>query len=232
VRRNCCYLFVLLLFAGIQLAQAQSSFDVAVGFGAVQDKATGTGIEGDPNSANFFNTCAAGATLTCASTKSMSGLMMGFQGNLMLSRYLGVGGELSFQPGRQDYVVYPPSVLNLGGANLQSRTTFYDFNGIFQPVKNKRVALQVLGGIGGANLRFYASGSTTSAVLGTQNFSQFYGSSNHFQVHGGFGVQLFVNDHVFVRPQFDVHYVPNLTQFGRNVVTEESVWVGYSWGTQ
>jgi hypothetical protein len=49
-------------------------------------------------------------------------------------------------------------------------------------------------------------------------------------VHGGLGVQIYLSDHVFVRPQFDVHYVHNLSQFGRNLITEETVWLGYSWG--
>ena len=43
---------------------------------------------------------------------------------------------------------------------------------------------------------------------------------------------IFVKDNIFIRPQFDVHYVPNLHQFGSNVVTEESVWVGYRFGGQ
>jgi hypothetical protein len=117
-----------------------------------------------------------------------------------------------------------------GGANLQSRTTFYDVDAIVQPLKSKRASLEFLGGLGGVNLKFYASGTTTDAVLGTQSFSQTYGSSNHFQVHGGAGVNIFLTDSIFIRPQFDLHYVPNLTQFGRNAVTQESVWVGYRWG--
>jgi hypothetical protein len=158
--------------------------------------------------------------------------MMGFRGNVMLWKHLGIGGDVSFQPGKQDYAVFPSSAIQAGGANLQSRTTFYDVDAVLQPVKTKRAALSLLGGIGGANLKFYASGSVSDAVLGTQNFSQFYGSSNHFQVHGGAGVDIFVTNHVFVRPQFDLHYVRNLTQFGRNAVTQESVWVGYRWGSE
>jgi len=62
--------------------------------------------------------------------------------------------------------------------------------------------------------------------------SQYAGSSNHFSVHGGVGVQIYVTDHVFIRPQFDVHYVTNFSQFGRNIVTSEMVWIGYSLGRQ
>jgi hypothetical protein len=57
------------------------------------------------------------------------------------------------------------------------------------------------------------------------------GSSNHFQVHAGVGVQIFLTEHVFIRPQFDFHYVPGLTdQFGSNMVPAAMVWLGYSIG--
>jgi len=90
--------------------------------------------------------------------------------------------------------------------------------------------VKLIGGIGGANLRFYQNFSGSNALIGNYNQSQYAGSSNHFQVHGGVGVQFYVKEHVFIRPQFDVHYVHNFFQFGRNLVTSEMVWVGYSWG--
>ncbi|MEI9971972.1 MAG: hypothetical protein WDO73_07875 [Ignavibacteriota bacterium] len=40
-----------------------------------------------------------------------------------------------------------------------------------------------------------------------------------------------MTDHIFVRPQFDYHYVPSFTdQFGSNSAVGGMVWVGYSWG--
>jgi hypothetical protein len=107
--------------------------------------------------------------------------------------------------------------------------TLFDFNGIYEPVNNKKVTLKLEGGIGVANLKFYESGSSSS-VLGSQSQSEYFGSANHFQVHGGVGVQIYVSGNFFIRPEFDVHYVRNLTQFGSNIVTAEMVWVGYSWG--
>jgi hypothetical protein len=57
------------------------------------------------------------------------------------------------------------------------------------------------------------------------------GNSTHFQIHVGVGVSLFVTEHIFVRPQFDYHYVPSLTnQFGSNSVPSATVWVGYNFG--
>ena len=69
----------------------------------------------------------------------------------------------------------------------------------------------------------------TSTVCTTQ--SQAVGNASHFAVHAGVGLQLFLTDHIFVRPQFDYHYVPNFTQqFASNSVPSATVWVGYSFG--
>jgi hypothetical protein len=232
VKRICRYLPIFVLpLACLPLAHAQG-VDFGIGFGAVQDKAASTGL--DPNT---LLSCQLGTNPSgagCASTPSLSGFMLGFNGDLMLWKHFGIGAEVSFQPAKQDYAVLQPEIASVGqpGYTLQSRTTLYDFNGIYQPLKTKRASLKLEGGIGGANLKFYESGSSTTAITGQQNFSQYFGSSNHFQVHGGVGLQLYLSGNFFIRPQFDVHYVNNLTQFGRNVITREMVWVGYTFGGQ
>ncbi|HWC99246.1 MAG TPA: outer membrane beta-barrel protein [Candidatus Sulfopaludibacter sp.] len=216
-------LFVLVCY--IPFASAQSSFDIGVGFGAVQDKAASSGL--DQN----LNSCALG-TAGCTQTPSLSSFMLGIGGDLMLWKKFGVGAEVNIQPAKQTYVDLTSSAASVGLStlSLQSRVTLYDFNGVFEPVNTKKVAVKLSGGIGGANIKFYESGSSSNSLVGSQNFSQYFGSSNHFQVHGGAGVQIYLTDHIFVRPQFDIHYVHNLSQFGRNLITEETVWLGYSWG--
>jgi hypothetical protein len=139
------------------------------------------------------------------------------------------------QPAKQNYATFATQVVSTQtpGYSVQSRATFYDFDAIYQPVKSKKASLQFIGGVGGANIKFYQAEQSTDALAGSQNISEYYGSGNHFQVRGGVGVQIYLSDKFFVRPEFDVHYVPNLNQnFGRNVVTEEMVWVGYSFGGQ
>ena len=50
-----------------------------------------------------------------------------------------------------------------------------------------------------------------------------------FQVHAGAGVQVYLTEHVFIRPQFDLHYVPNFTnQFGSSMAPGAMVWIGYA----
>jgi hypothetical protein len=227
VKRISCYLpllFVLLCL--IPLANAQSQFDMNLGFGAIHDKANSTQVD------QSLNTCTTGDLYPpCVSTPSLSGFMMGIGGDLMLKKQFGFGAEVAFQPSKEQYVNLNASAAasGLSAEAIQSRMTLYDFNGIYQPISNKRVQLKLQAGIGGANLKFYESASSSSA-LGNVSQSQYFQSANHFNVHGGVGLDIFISDHVFIRPQFDIHYVPNLTQFGSSVVMTGMAWIGYSWG--
>ena len=226
------FLMAVVLVASLPFAYAQSGVDIGIGFGAVQDSAANTGI--DPNT--LLN-CQIGSNPTgsgCIGTPKLNSFVMGVGGDLMLWKKFGVGAEVGFQPAKQNYLLLSPAIPSVGqGAiTLQSRLTLYDFNGIYQPVKTKRAGLKLEGGVGGANLRFYESGTQVTGLTGSQYFSQYFASSNHFQIHAGVGVQIYLTEHVFVRPEFDLHWVNNFYQFGRNSVTEETVWLGYSFGGQ
>jgi hypothetical protein len=204
-------------------AGAQSLIDFNVGFGAAQAKAASTGID-----QNTLTACDPALSPTCSKTPSLSGFNMGFGVNLMLWKHFGVGMEATLQPGKQTYVELPAG-FGVPASRLQSRVTFYDFNGIYQPVNTKAATVQLIGGVGGTNMRFYQNFSGSS-LIGNYNQSQYASSSNHFNLHAGVGVQVYVSGNFFIRPEFDLHYVPNFVQFGRNAVTQEMVWVGYTIG--
>jgi hypothetical protein len=214
-------LFALAL-ACAPFANAQAGFDVGVGFGGSRAPAAKTGI--DTN----LNSCALGST-GCQATPDLNSFMMGFRFDLMAWDKYGFGVQYNLQPSRTDYVTFP-STNNFSYA-LQSRVAFYDFNGILAPVKTQKVQLKLSGGIGGAQIKFYESGSSTTALTGTQRYSQYFGSSNHFQVHAAAGVQIYpTGGNWFIRPEFDYHHVHNLSQFGSNNVIRYSVWLGYTLG--
>jgi hypothetical protein len=217
-------LFVLPLLC-LQFANAQSGVDFAIGFGEAFAPAAKTGID-----QNLIS-CTLGSS-GCASTPSLKSFTMGFNGDLMLWKHMGIGGEVNFAPAKQDYVLLQEQVVSAGipSIKLQDRLTLWDFNAILQPVATKRASLKLQGGIGGANIKFYESGTSTTAITGAQNFSQYFGSSNHFQAHLGVGVQIYLKEHLFIRPQFDYHYVRNLSQFGRDGIVRGSVWIGYTFG--
>lgn len=205
-------------------ASAQSLIDFNVGFGAAQAKASSTGID------QFLLTSCTLGSAGCAKTPALSGFNMGFGVNLMLWKHFGVGMEATLQPGKQTYVELPANpAFGLPASKLQSRVTFYDFNGIYQPINTKAATVQLAAGVGGTNMKFYQNFSSSS-LIGNYNQSQYASSSNHFNLHFGAGVQVYVSGNFFVRPEFDLHYVPNFEQFGRNLVTQELVWVGYTIG--
>ena len=196
-------LFLPLLFAAS--AGAQANFDLNVGGGTAYAKSSGELLDTFGDRVGYR-------------TPKLNGFFLGFGGNLMIYKRLGLGAEVSFQPNKPEY------------AGLQARTTFWDMHAVYQPFAAKRAAMQLTGGVGAANMRFYVSDYGCNGFTGCSKASQFVDSSNHFQVRGGVGIQAYLTDHVFIRPQLDVHYVPNFFQFGTNFVPAAMVWVGYSFG--
>lgn len=217
---------LVLLLVCLPLAQAQSSFDFNVGFGTAHDSAA------PAVDLNTFNNCANLAGELCATPPALSGFFLGFGGNLMLWKHLGIGVDVGLQPAKQNYLTLQTQNNSAGvpGIALQSRVTLYDFDAIYAPYSTKRVAIMLKGGIGGANVKFYENETSSSSVLGNTNESEYAQSANHFAVNAGVGVQIYLTDHVFVRPEGGIHYVNNFSQFGSNVVPYGMVWLGYSIG--
>ena len=215
--------FVSLISTGLfcaALASAQSSFDINLGFGSFHDTATGGGLDNASSLTNAFGACApSSADPFCQATPGLGGFFLGFGGDVMFYKHFGAGFAANVQPAMGDY------------GPLSYRQSFYDVNAIYAPVSTKRASLRIEGGIGGARTSFAISQSQCAGTAVCSTSTQSIGSSAHFQEHVGIGVQIFLTDHVFVRPQFDFHYVNGLTnQFGSNAVPGGSIWVGYSFG--
>lgn len=220
-----CALLFCSLFLGLSCAQAQvGAVDAAIGFGTMQNGANGTGLD-----YTDLSSCVPDTGYCSSGSKHLGGMAMGFSGQVMLTKKYGVGGEVMFQPAQQDYVNF----YNLGvNEAIKSRMTMYDVNGIVRPLRSKNAALQFEGGFGGASVRFYDTYSSSSS-LGNSNNAAFLSSANHFQLHAGVAVPIWTKKGFFVRPQFDIHYVPNLSdQYKNDLVTQATLWVGYSFGHQ
>lgn len=200
-------------------ANAQRAFDLNLGFGTANASANSGGLD-NASSTNAFGSCTVGSgDADCQGLPKLNGFFLGFGGDVMLYKYFGVGAEMALQPGLSNY------------GPLQYRQSFYDVNGIFQPVSKKRVSVQLQGGIGGARTAFSFSQNSCVGTAVCTNQAEPVGNASHFQIHLGAGVQVFLTDHIFIKPEFDFHYVPNLTQqFGSNAVPAAMVWVGYSFG--
>jgi hypothetical protein len=96
------------------------------------------------------------------------------------------------------------------------------------PIKSKYVAPEFQAGIGGVSLSFYLP-PQCDAITGCSS-SSFLTSSRHFQTHLGMGVNFYLKNGMFIRPQADVHYVRNFSQFGSNWAPAYSIAIGYSFG--
>ena len=206
----------------ISLASAQSAIDINVGFGGAWSSANQSGIDNANSVTNAFGSCTPGRSdPNCQALPELSGFFLGLGGDVMVKPKLGFGVNYLLQPAKQDY------------GPLLSRQSFYDFNAVFRPIQTKRAALNLEAGIGGARTSFsYTQSSCVgTAVCSSQNSP--VGTASHFQEHLGAGVQLFLTEHIFVRPQFDIHFVNGFTdQYGRNFVPSAMIWVGYNLGSK
>jgi hypothetical protein len=206
---------LLLLFASVKYASAQG-ISAYFGLGSASDSAT-TSTGCAPH--YIFD----GFTGNCEAAPTMGGVFGVFGADYMINSHLGVNGEYAFRFAQAPF---------LPDAGLKARPAFYDFNAIYQPLTaSKRIVPELIGGIGGARVALYFSQQicAISTVCTTQ--SQLFASANHFQLHGGLGVKLYIKPNLFLKPQFDAHWVHNLNQqFGRDFVPQYTVSVGYTFG--
>ncbi len=194
---------VLLIFTAY--GSAQSRFDAYFGMGSLHSGSTNQSLD-------------LLGTSTPSLTQPLSGVFGTFGGGLMLTPHFGVGAEVSLRFTQGDYT-----------ADVGYRPIFYDFNGIWTPtLHSRRIIPEFQGGFGGLNLRFYGGAQYCDPYSG--NCSNFAGSDNHLQLHASAGLRVYVKQHLFVRPQFDYHWVRNLNEFASDSVPGFSFAIGYSSG--
>lgn len=214
-----------LLLGAVNFAHAQG-VSAYFGLGSANDSA-GTTVNGIDSVTGLPVTCPKGQlfddlTGNCEAGPTMGGVFGVFGVDFMWKPHLGFNGEYSFRFAQANY---------LPAAGLKFRPAFYDFNVVYEPVSGGRIAPLVEGGIGGARIALYQA-QTVSVTGITTTFSYPAGlNANHFQAHGAVGVKLYVKGNIFLKPQFDIHYVTHLTdQFGRDWVPEYTISVGYTFG--
>ena len=205
---------LLLLSVNGAHAQRVSAY---FGLGSAKDRAGTT--------SNGTNTCPTGQLfdgLICEPGPTIGGLFGTFGVDVRFKRHLGISAEYAFHFKQVPFL--PLDSLNM-------RPAFYDVNVMWMRVAGKRIAPLLEGGAGGARLGL--SSTSTTPITGITNLSSFPAGStpNHAQLHFGAGLKFYVKGNIFVKPQFDLHYVFNLRdQFGRNLVLQYSGSVGYTFG--
>jgi outer membrane protein with beta-barrel domain len=217
-------LLAVLLLASAGQANAQS-FGAYFGLGSAFDSsATNAGCA----SGQVYDPFNASPGPPCVTANGMGGVFGVFGADFMIKPHLGINGEYSFRFAQAQYAT--SLAVNNGFADtpITVRPAFYDFNAIYQPTSgDKQIVPVIEGGVGGAHLSYYVSQSAGN--LSTS--SSLFVTTNHFQVHGAVGVKIYVKSDIFIKPQFDIHYVPHLTdQYGRNFVPAFTISIGYTFG--
>jgi hypothetical protein len=159
-------------------------------------------------------------TGTPLGTPKMTGTFLSAGGGFMFTPHWGLGADLSWRASQGDY------------AGLNYRPFFYDFNGIWQPMRAKRFVPEIQAGAGGVRVGFSANTQSCDPLVGCSSINLGSESSEHFQAHFGVAARLYATSHIFLRPAVDVHWVNDFFQFGHNWVPEYSVGLGYSFGGQ
>lgn len=135
--------------------------------------------------------------------------------DFMLMPHFGINGEYAFRFRQDSYL-----------PGIKYRPAFFDLNAIYQPFFfGSRIAPVIEGGVGVARVSLYFNQQicpdpTTCPVSG-----------DYFQLHGAVGLKIYFQSNVFIKPQFDLHWARNLNQqFGRNLVPQYTISMGYSFG--
>jgi hypothetical protein len=162
-------------------------------------------------------------TLTSSAAKSSGGFLfptMGggaypsFSGDFLIFHRVGIEGDLAWRASQFLY-----------GGTQPVRPILYTFNAIWVPKITKNITAEVLGGIGGEDLRFY----------GAINFNPFagytnYTSSNHFVGDFGGGIRAYFWRNAFIRPEARLYLINNNVEFSSNHAARYGVSLGYSFG--
>lgn len=162
-------------------------------------------------------------TLTSSGKSSSGGFLfptMGggaypaFSGDFLIFHRVGIEGDVAWRASQMLY-----------GGQQPARPILYTFNAIWVPKINKHITAELLGGIGGEDLRFY----------GVLNFNPFagytnYTSSNHFVGDFGGGIRAYFWRNAFIRPEARLYLINNNVEFSADHATRFGVSLGYSFG--
>ena len=162
------------------------------------------------------------STVTSPAAKVSNGLLFpslsggaypGFSADFLLKHRIGFEGDIFWRASQSNY-----------GGNQPYRPIFYSFNAIWAPRLNKHITAELIGGIGGEDIRFY--GYLNCNYIGCTN----YASSNHFLGDFGGGIRAYVWHDVFIRPEARLYLVNNNQEFSSGRVARYGVSLGYSFG--
>jgi hypothetical protein len=139
------------------------------------------------------------------------GAYTGFSGDVLFYHNLGFGSEIYWKATQGNYG---------GDPTLPFRPIFFDFNAVYSPKLARHAYLELTGGIGALDTRFYCS----TCSNGVTNFV----SDKHFMGDFGAGIKLYPKGGFFVRPEARLYLVNNNLYFSSPRVTRYGLSIGYT----
>jgi hypothetical protein len=202
VRKLAFLATIFALFVLSSLASAQQG-DAAIGFGTIlAPGAASCGYSG------------AGGAFACA---EKGGFYPTIGGDVIFHKRFGIGGDITWRGGQGNYA----------GLGVPYRPIIFDINGVYQPRLGKKVGLDLVGGIGFQDTRFYGYNNSFSCQAGLGCYT----SNNHFLVDVGAGIRYYVWGHAFVRPEVRYYHVLNNTDvFTSGDIVRVGASIGYTIG--
>lgn len=150
------------------------------------------------------------------------GTYLNVGGDLVFFHGLGFGAEAAWRASQMLFTTPPSGTLS--GYQAPARPLFYDFNLVWEPVSLPWVTPVVEAGIGAASFRFYQPFYTCGYFSGCTNYS----SSNHLLLHLGVAANIYLTDHIFIRPMADLYVIRHDYEFGSATARRFGVAIGYT----
>jgi hypothetical protein len=133
-------------------------------------------------------------------------------GSFVTAKRIGVEGEFTWRAKQNFYDGFQPF-----------RPIFWDINALYAPKLGNRATLELLGGIGSEDVRFYGV-TNCSTFTGCTNFV----SEKHLLGDLGAGLRLYATKNFFIRPEARFYFVRNNFDFSGARAMRGGVSLGFT----
>ena len=133
-------------------------------------------------------------------------------GSFVTAKRFGVEGEVAWRAKQNLYDGFQPF-----------RPILWDINALYAPKLGNRATLELLGGIGQEDVRFY-TGATNCGFTGCTNFV----SEKHLMGDVGAGLRLYATKNFFIRPEARFYFARNNFDFSGSHFVRGGVSLGFT----
>lgn len=133
-------------------------------------------------------------------------------GSFVTAKRIGIEGEFAWRAKQNLYDGFQPF-----------RPIFWDINALYAPKLGNRATLELLGGIGSEDVRFYGV-TNCSTFTGCTNFV----SEKHLMGDVGAGLRVYATKNFFIRPEARLYFVRNNFDFSGSKAVRAGVSVGFT----